>query len=51
MENDALQVQMHQTERDTIDVITYLKRQDLDKDQQVCGISNSESLISIYQRT
>ncbi len=26
---------MHQTEKDTIDVITFLKRQDQEKDQQV----------------
>ena len=34
-ENDALQSQMFQTERDTIDVITFLKKQDQDKDTQV----------------
>lgn len=35
LENDALQTQMFQTERDTIDVITYLKQQDQDKESQV----------------
>ena len=35
LENDALQTQMFQTERDTIDVITFLKKQDHDKDSQV----------------
>ncbi|XP_064602110.1 basal body-orientation factor 1-like [Liolophura sinensis] len=35
LENDALQTQMVQTEKDTIDVITYLKRQDQEKDNQV----------------
>ncbi|XP_005096741.1 basal body-orientation factor 1 isoform X2 [Aplysia californica] len=35
LENDALQTQMFQTERDTIDVITFLKKQDQDKDSQI----------------
>ena len=35
LENDALQGQMFQTEKDTIDVITFLKKQDQDKDGQV----------------
>ena len=35
LENDTLQNQVSQTEKDTIDVITYLKRQDQDKDRQV----------------
>ena len=35
LENDALQTQMFQTERDTIDVVTFLKKQDHDKDAQV----------------
>ncbi|XP_046551162.1 LOW QUALITY PROTEIN: basal body-orientation factor 1-like [Haliotis rubra] len=35
LENDALQTQMLQTEQDTIDVITYLKKQDQDKDTQL----------------
>ncbi|KAL5008353.1 hypothetical protein ScPMuIL_013934 [Solemya velum] len=34
-ENEALQSQMLQTERDTIDVITYLKKQDHEKDGQL----------------
>ena len=33
--NDELQNQVSQTEKETIDVITYLKRQDMDKDRQV----------------
>lgn len=40
LENDALQTQMFQTERDTIDVITFLKKQDHEKDTQV-GIQYS----------
>ncbi|XP_041353733.1 basal body-orientation factor 1-like [Gigantopelta aegis] len=32
LENDALQTQMINTEQDTIDVITYLKKQDQEKD-------------------
>ena len=35
LENDALQTQMINTEQDTIDVITYLKRQDQEKDLKV----------------
>ena len=35
LENDTLQNQVSQTEKDTIDVITYLKRQDQEKDKQV----------------
>lgn len=35
IENDTLQNAMHQTERDTIDVVTYLKKQDQEKDKQV----------------
>ena len=35
LENDALQSQMMATERDTIDVITYLKKQDHEKDSQL----------------
>lgn len=34
-ENNGLQTQIHQTERDTIEVVSYLKRQDQDKDSQV----------------
>ena len=35
LENDALQGQMLQTEKDTIDVITFLKKEDAVKDQHV----------------
>ena len=35
LENDGLHTQMHQTEKNTIDVVTYLKRLDLEKDKQV----------------
>jgi hypothetical protein len=35
LENEGLHTQMAQTEKDTIDVVTYLKRQDLEKDKQV----------------
>jgi hypothetical protein len=34
-ENDTLRDQMRQTEKDTIDVVTYLKKQDVDKDTEV----------------
>ncbi|ELU12903.1 hypothetical protein CAPTEDRAFT_173951, partial [Capitella teleta] len=34
-ENEGLHTQMSQTEKDTIDVVTYLKRQDLEKDKQI----------------
>ena len=36
LENEALLGAMQQTEEDTIDVITYLKKQDQEKDRQVC---------------
>ena len=35
LENDALQTQVEQTEKDTIDVVTYLKHQDEEKDKKV----------------
>lgn len=35
LENDALQSQMLQTEKDTIDVITFLKKEDAVKDIHV----------------
>jgi len=35
IENDGLQKQMLQTERDTIDVITFLKKEDAVKDNHV----------------
>ena len=34
-DNEALQNQMVQTERDTIDVISFLKKEDMKKDDQV----------------
>lgn len=34
-ENDILQMQMSNTERDTLDVISYLKQEDGKKDEQV----------------
>lgn len=34
-ENDMLQMQMSSTERDTLDVISYLKQEDGKKDEQV----------------
>ncbi|CAF1062623.1 unnamed protein product [Didymodactylos carnosus] len=33
-ENETLRDQMRQTEKDTIDVVTYLKKQDIDKDSE-----------------
>ena len=35
LENEALLGAMQQTEEDTIDVITFLKKQDQEKDKQV----------------
>ena len=35
-ENDMLQMQMSSTEKDTLDVISYLKQEDGKKDEQVC---------------
>ncbi|XP_076442356.1 basal body-orientation factor 1-like isoform X3 [Babylonia areolata] len=40
LENDALQSQMLATERDTIDVITFLKKQDREKDGQLEHFQN-----------
>lgn len=40
VENNALQSQLMTTERDTIDVITYLKKQDQEKDHQVERLQN-----------
>ncbi len=34
-ENETLRDQMRQTEKDTIDVVTFLKKQDSDKDSEV----------------
>lgn len=34
-ENETLRDQMRQTEKDTLDVVTILKKQDLDKDTEV----------------
>lgn len=34
-DNDTLRDQMRQTEKDTIDVISFMKKQDLDKDAEV----------------
>ena len=34
-ENGTLRDQMRQTEKDTLDVISFLKKQDLDKDAEV----------------
>jgi len=46
IENDGLQKQMLQTERDTIDVITFLKKEDSVKDTHVC--SNHKSFMNIH---
>ena len=34
-ENETLRDQIRQTEKDTLDVVTYLKKQDVDKDTEV----------------
>ena len=34
-DNDTLRDQMRQTEKDTIDVISFMKKQDLEKDTEV----------------
>ncbi len=34
-DNETLRDQMRQTEKDTIDVVSFLKKQDLDKDTEV----------------
>ncbi len=35
IDNEVLRDQMRQTEKDTIDVVSFLKKQDLDKDTEV----------------
>lgn len=40
-ENDVLQMQMSNTERDTLDVITYLKQEDGKKDEQVSKLQQA----------
>jgi len=34
-DNEQLRDQMRQTEKDTLDVVAFLKKQDLDKDAEV----------------
>ena len=34
-ENETLRDQLRQTEKDTLDVISFLKKQDIDKDAEV----------------
>ncbi len=34
-ENETMRDHMHQTEKDTIDVVTFLRKQDVDKDSEV----------------
>ena len=41
LENETIHNQMHQTEKDTIDVISYLKRQDQEKDRQIEQLQNT----------
>ncbi|KAM7444118.1 hypothetical protein ABFA07_007291 [Porites harrisoni] len=40
-ENDMLQMQMSSTERDTLDVISYLKQEDAKKDEQVSKLQQA----------
>ncbi|XP_031564389.1 basal body-orientation factor 1-like [Actinia tenebrosa] len=40
-ENDSLQQQMTQSERDTIDVISFLKQEDMKKDEQVSRLNQA----------
>ncbi len=43
-DNETLRDQMRQTEKDTIDVVTFLKKQDLDKDTEVNYSDNKLNL-------
>jgi hypothetical protein len=43
-ENETLRDQMRQTEKDTIDVVTFLKKQDVDKDTEVNHFINNYNL-------
>ncbi len=47
-ENDVIHRQLHQTERDTLDVISFLKRQDQEKDQQVEQLQ--ETILQLKQQ-
>ena len=40
-ENDSLQTAMNQTERDTIEVITFLKKKDAQKDEEVASLKST----------
>lgn len=40
-ENDSLQQQVSQTERDTIEVISFLKQEDMKKDEQVAKLNQA----------
>ena len=46
LENDLLMNQMRQTETDTIDVVTFLKKEDQKKDTKVCSMSLSILFLS-----
>ena len=47
-ENDMLQNQMSQTERDTLEVISYLKQEDMKKDDQVRKLNKIMFIWGIY---
>ena len=38
LENEALQIQVEQTEKDTVEVVGFLKHQDEDKEKQVSNL-------------
>jgi len=40
-ENDSLQQQVSQTEKDTIEVISFLKQEDMKKDEQVSKLTQT----------
>ena len=46
-ENDMLQMQMSSTEKDTLDVISYLKQEDGKKDEQVHVLTWQETVYDI----
>lgn len=39
-DNDTLRDQLRQTEKDTLDVVSFLKKQDQDKDVEVKRLNN-----------
>ncbi|CAF4375545.1 unnamed protein product, partial [Rotaria sp. Silwood2] len=48
-ENETLRDQLRQTEKDTIDVVSFLKKQDLDKDSEIERLQQEITTLEIEQ--